>query len=257
MEYFFYFLTFVIGLLLGSFFNVCIYRIPREESIVFPASHCTNCSTKLKWKDLIPVFSFLVLGGRCRYCGEKISLKYPLVELATSLIYLILAVMFGMSSTFFIYAFLCSLLIIATVIDLEFQIIPNGLVIIGIVAGFIFSLLGLSVPLVDALIGMLVGGGIFLLVALLAQLILKREGIGGGDIKFMAMIGLFIGWRLTILSILLSIYSGGLIGGLLLLFGIKKRSDAIPYGPFIALGTFLSILYGNDLINWYVQTFFW
>lgn len=256
MDSLFYVLIFMVGLLLGSFFNVCIYRIPREESIVFPASHCTSCGTQLKWKDLIPVFSFILLGGRCRYCGEKISIKYPLVELFVALMYLILALIFGMSSSFFVYAFLSSLLIIASIIDLEFQIIPNGLVIIGIIVGLVFSLIGLSVHIEDALIGMLVGGGTFLLVALLAQLILKKEGMGGGDIKLMAMIGLFIGWRLTILSILLSIYSGGLIGGLLLLLRIKKRSDAIPYGPFIALGTFLSILYGNQLINWYVQTFF-
>lgn len=255
METIFYIFVFLFGLLLGSFFNVCIYRIPREQSIAFPPSHCTSCNTKLKWTDLIPVFSFLFLGGKCRYCREKISFRYPLIELLTGLIYVVLAVRFGISGTFAAYVVLCSILIIATAIDLEFQIIPNGLVLTGAIAGVLFSLAGLTVDWLDALIGMLVGGGTFLIVALLAHWILKKEGMGGGDIKLMGMIGLLIGWRLTSLSILLSVYAGGLIGGLLLLLRIKKRGDAIPYGPFIAAGTLLSIFFGNDLIRWYLSTF--
>ncbi len=255
METFFYIFVFLVGLLLGSFFNVCIYRIPREQSIVFPPSHCASCNTRLKWTDLFPLFSYLFLSGKCRYCHERISFRYPLIELLTGMIYLLLAVKFGISGTFAVYAVLCSILIIATAIDLEFQIIPNGLVLTGTIAGVIFSLAGLSVPWLDALLGMLVGGGTFLLVALLAYLILKKEGMGGGDVKFMGMIGLLIGWRLTSLSILLSVYAGGLIGALLLLLRIKKRGDAIPYGPFIAVGTLLSIFFGNDLINWYLSTF--
>ena len=248
-------LLFVIGLVMGSFFNVCIYRIPRKESIVFPPSHCTSCNTRLNWSDLIPVFSYLCLGGRCRYCHGKISVRYPLVELLTGSVYLVLAVRFGISGTFAVYAVLCSILMIASAIDLEYQIIPNGLVLTGILAGVLLSLTGCSVHWPDALAGMLVGGGTFLIVALLCRWILKKEGMGGGDIKLMAMIGLWIGWRLTGLSILLSIYAGGLMGGVLLLLRVKKRGDAIPYGPFIAIGTFLSILYGNNLIQWYLQTF--
>ncbi|HHY82518.1 MAG TPA: prepilin peptidase [Clostridiales bacterium] len=255
MEFFLCIMIFLIGLLMGSFFNVCIYRIPREESIVFPPSHCTSCGTQLKWQDLVPVFSWIFLGRRCRYCNEQISFRYPLIELLTGIIYLLLFLKFGISGTFLTYLTLCSILIITTAIDLEHQIIPNGLVLTGFAAGVILTLTGLSTTWKDALLGLLVGGGVFLIVALISELILKKEGMGGGDIKLMGMIGLLIGWKLTALSILLSIYAGGLIGGLLLLFRVKKHGDTIPYGPFIAAGTFISIFYGYDLINWYIRTF--
>ena len=140
---------FVTGLVMGSFFNVCVYRIPRKESIVFPPSHCTSCHTKLHGADLVPVLSYVCLGGRCRYCREKISVRYPLIELLTGSIYLILAVRFGTGGTFVSYAFLCSVLVIATAIDLEYQIIPNGLVLTGAIAGVLTSLAGWSVPWQD------------------------------------------------------------------------------------------------------------
>lgn len=250
-----YAIVFIIGLLMGSFYNVCIYRIPREESIAFPPSHCTSCGTKLIWMDLIPVISYIFIKGKCRYCHEKISPKYPLVELLTGFIFLVLFVKFQLSWTFAAYTILSSILIIATLIDLKYQIIPDGLVIVGAIAGIILSISGLSGDWLNSLIGMLIGGGTFLLVAILSVLILKKEGMGGGDIKLMGMIGLFAGWKLTALSILLSIYLGGIIGGCLLLFRIKKRGDHIPYGPFIAIGTFIAILYGNEIIQWYLQKF--
>lgn len=250
-----YILIFIIGLLLGSFYNVCIYRIPRAESIAFPPSHCTACNTRLKWFDLIPVFSYLFLKGGCRYCRVKISLQYPLVELLTGAAFLVSFIKFGFSWAFVTGIVLISILIIETFIDLEHQIIPNGLVLAGTIAAIIFSLFNLYVNWKDALIGMLVGGGTFLLVAVLSALILKKEGMGGGDIKLMGMIGLFLGWKLTSLSILLSIYLGGLIGGALLLLRIKKRGDHIPYGPFIAIGTIIAVFFGNDIISWYLQTF--
>ncbi|HCS75559.1 MAG TPA: prepilin peptidase [Clostridiales bacterium] len=246
---------FTAGMMLGSFFNVCIYRIPRAESIVFPPSHCTSCGTRLKWLDLFPLFSWLFLRGRCRSCKSKISIQYPLVELITGLLYMLLYLKFGFSDSFLTYLILASILIITTAIDIEHQIIPDELVFIGIIAGVVLVLTGLSVHWKDALIGLLVGGGTFLAVALLSEWILKKEGMGGGDIKLMGMIGLFLGWKLTVLSILLSIYAGGLIGGLLLILKIKKRGDAIPYGPFIAVGTIISIFFGNELITWYLQTF--
>jgi leader peptidase (prepilin peptidase)/N-methyltransferase len=179
-----------------------------------------------------------------------------MVELFCGLIFLFLYIIHGISGTFLTYAILCSVLVIATAIDIEHQIIPNGLVLTGTIAGVILVLTGFSVSWKDALIGMLIGGGTYLLVALLSQLVLRKEGMGGGDIKLMGMIGLMIGWRLTVLSILLSIYAGGIIGGLLLLFRVKKRGDAMPYGPFIAIGTIVSIFFGNELIQWYLQTIF-
>lgn len=255
MEFVLIALVSIAGLLMGSFFNVCIYRVPRDQSIVKPASRCTSCGTRLAWRDLMPVISWVSLGGKCRYCKSPISYRYTLVELLTGLIFVVLYLKFGISGSFLTYAILCSILIIATLIDLDFQIIPDGLVLTGAIFALLLIPAGLSVHWKDALLGMLAGGGTFLLIALLSSWILKKEGMGGGDIKLMGMIGLFIGWKLTALSILLSIYTGGIIGGLLMLLRKKKRGDAIPYGPFIAAGTVIAILYGNDLIQWYILTF--
>lgn len=255
MEFVLIALVSIAGLLMGSFFNVCIYRVPRDQSIVKPASRCTSCGTRLAWRDLMPVISWVSLGGKCRYCKSPISYRYTLVELLTGLIFVVLYLKFGISGSFLTYAILCSILIIATLIDLDFQIIPDGLVLTGAIFALLLIPAGLSVHWKDALLGMLAGGGTFLLIALLSSWILKKEGMGGGDIKLMGMIGLFIGWKLTALSILLSIYAGGIIGGLLMMLRKKKRGDAIPYGPFIAAGTVIAILYGNDLIQWYILTF--
>lgn len=246
---------FLLGLLLGSFFNVCIYRIPREESIAFPPSHCAACGHTLHWTDLFPVFSFLLLRGKCRYCQDRISFQYPLVELLTAAGFLFVYYLYGISGDFLVYAFLTSILIIATFIDLEHQIIPDGLVITGFVGGGIFLLAGLSTYWLDGLLGALAGGGFFLAVAYLSEWILKKEGMGGGDIKLMAMIGLILGWRMTLLGILLSVYIGGIIGGGLLLLRIKKRGEHIPFGPFIALGTLGSAFFGRQLLEWYVRVF--
>lgn len=246
------FLIGVLGLLLGSFFNVCIYRIPKKESIVAPPSRCGACGQTLKAPDLIPVFSYLFLRGRCRYCGVRISPRYPLVEILTAAVFLWVYWTQGMTWDFLISAFLAGILIVMTFIDLDHQIIPDGLVLTGFIGGAVFLLAGLTVPWQDALLGLLAGGGSFFLVALISEWILKREGMGGGDIKLMAMIGLILGWRMTLIAILLSVYAGGLIGGALLLFKIKKRGEAIPFGPFIALGTLLAALYGTQLLFWYL-----
>lgn len=242
----------IFGLLLGSFFNVCIYRIPKEASIVMPPSRCGSCGQTLKALDLIPVFSYLFLRGRCRYCGVRISPRYPLVEIFTAAVFLWVYLTQGLTWDFLTTAFLAGILIVMTFIDIDHQIIPDGLVLTGLIGGAVFLLAGLTVPWLDALLGLLVGGGSFYLVALLSEWILKREGMGGGDIKLMAMIGLFLGWRMTLLAILLSVYAGGLIGGTLLLLKIKKRGEAIPFGPFIALGTLIAALYGTQLLSWYL-----
>ena len=256
METWFFVIVFTTGLLMGSFFNVCIHRIPKKESIVFPASHCTTCNAKLNGPDLIPVLSYLCLRGRCRYCHAKISVRYPLIELLTGSVYLALAVRFGMEKIFVAYAVLCSFLIIAAAIDMEYQIIPDGLILAGGIFGILLSLAGWSVSWQDSSAGMLFGGGVPLLIAFLFWKVRHKEGMGGGDGKLMGLVGLFLGWKQAALSILLSIYAGGLFGGILLLLHRKKKDDAIPFAPFIAIGTFLSILYGRDLIRWYLQSFF-
>ena len=242
----------VMGLVLGSFYNVCIYRIGRGESIVFPPSHCPHCGHKLKPKDLIPVLSYVLLKGRCRYCRDRISFRYPLVEIITALGILLLYSKYGITLKFLAYVFLVSILIITAFIDLDSQIIPNSLTAVGAVGGICFSSLGFTVSPVDAVLGLSAGGGTLLIIAVISLLILKKEGMGGGDIKLMGMIGLFLGWKMTLLALLFAVYSGGIISLFLLIFKKKKMGQAIPFGPFIGLGTVIALIWGMPVLSWYM-----
>lgn len=242
----------VMGLILGSFYNVCIYRISREESIIFPSSHCPKCKHPLKPVDLIPVLSYILLGGRCRYCKDRISIRYPFVELITATAMLLLYYKYGFTGRFIAYVILSSILIIISFIDLDKQIIPDLLIIIGAVVAFLTCLLGWTVEFMDAILGLLLGGGILLIIGLVSLLVLKKEGMGGGDIKLMGMIGTFIGWKLTLLSLLFSIYLGGIASIFLLLFNKKQIGQTIPFGPFIACGTIVAIIWGIPILQWYL-----
>lgn len=243
-----YILVFVFGTIIGSFLNVVIYRVPRNESIVYPPSHCANCKHELKPYDLIPVVSYIVLRGRCRYCGNRISIRYPIVELLTGIIYLILFVYFGISIKSLSYAFLASLLIAISFIDMEHKIIPNKVILIGLIAGVAFRLIMINYGVWDYIVGFLVGGGVLLLISLLSG-----GGMGGGDIKLMAMIGLFVGWKLTISTLFLAVVLGAIGGIAMILFKIKTRKDYIPFGPYISIACLISILYGYDLLNMYIK----
>lgn len=245
--------VFLTGLLLGSFFNVCIYRIPRNESIAFPPSHCPNCGYKLGSWDLIPVFSYLFLRGQCRKCKNKISLQYPIVELLTAILFLCIYLKYGLAWKTLFLIFLSSILIIASFIDFEHKIIPDQLVIAGLIVGALFVILQIQKPFYDLLLGFLIGGGSLFLMGILSLFLFKKEGMGGGDIKLMAVIGLFLGTKLTIVALLFSIYIGGFFGILLLILRLKKLQEAISYGPFIAIGTLAALFWGNELIHWYVQ----
>lgn len=244
-----------LGLSLGSFLNVCIWRIPRGESVMAPPSHCGACGTRLRPLDLIPVLSYIALGGRCRYCRERISIRYPLVEMLTAAILAGLYIRFGFSWIFGFYAVLCILLIAVAWIDLDHQIIPDSLVVIGAAAGLAMDIAGLGIGVWDALLGALAGGGTLLLIALIALYGFKKEGMGGGDIKLMAMAGLYLGWRLTILSLFLSVCLAAAIGIVLMALGKKKRQDAIPLGPFLATGILLGVFWGERLLGWYIGQF--
>jgi len=243
-----YILVFVFGLIIGSFLNVVIYRFPRNESIVYPPSHCTNCKSELKPYDLVPIVSYIFLRGRCRYCGNRISIRYPIVELLTGFIYLILFIYFGISIKSLLYAFLASLLIVITFIDMEHKIIPNKVILIGLIAGAAFRVLMFNYGLWDYIVGFLIGGGVLLLISLLSG-----GEMGGGDIKLMAMIGLFIGWKLTISTLFLAVVLGAIGGIAMILFKIKTRKDYIPFGPYISIACLISILYGYDLLNMYIK----
>lgn len=240
------------GILIGSFLNVCIYRIPRNESIAFPPSHCTTCGNPLKIKDLIPVFSYLSLKGKCRYCREKISLQYPIVELFNAMIHLILFMKFGISLVFAKYALLSSLLIIVFFIDLTHQIIPDGIILLGLAASIVWLVFHIGdVSWISGIIGFLLGGGLFLLIALVTH-----GAMGGGDIKLMGMLGLYLGWEHILLITFFSFIIGAIVSMLLIFCKLKGRKDYIPFGPFIGIAALLSIFFGNAIIQWYIMRFF-
>ena len=245
-------IIFVLGLIIGSFNNVCIYRIPKNESIIFPASHCTKCHSTIKAVDNIPVLSYFLLRGKCRKCGEKISIRYPIVELITGLIYVSLFFIYGRSTLALIYAILSSALIIISFIDLDEQIIPDEISLPGIAIGFIISFFVSYISYIDSLLGILVGGGIILLIALAGMAVFKKEAMGGGDVKLAAMIGAFIGWRYIALSLFIGFFIGAIVGIVLIVLKVKNKDDLVPFGPFIVLGSFITILWGKNILTWYL-----
>ena len=245
-------LIFVLGLIVGSFSNVCIYRIPRNESVIYPASHCPKCRTKIKPLDNIPLLSYILLKGRCRNCGSKISIQYPVVEFLTGLIYLIIYLIYGLSIQSLVYIILLSALIIIAFIDLQEQIIPDVISLPGIVVGLILSFIVPYMSFINSVLGTLVGGGIILISARVGSIIFKKEAMGGGDAKLTAMIGAFLGWRYTIISLFLGFFLGALTGIILIMTKIKKREDVIPFGPFIALGSIITLLCGEKILAWYI-----
>lgn len=241
-------LTFSFGLLIGSFLNVVIYRLPRQQSVVFPPSHCPKCDTNLTAGDLVPLLSWLKLKGRCRYCSGGIPIRYPLTELFTAIIFYLLSFYFtgwhlaGMLT-------LAAVLIAAAVIDYDHGIIPNKLVLAGLTAGCLFVILNPWLGRVSHIFGFLIGGGV-----LLALAVISRGGMGGGDIKLTAMIGLFLGPKLVLTAVVLAAFLGGGGGLILIASGKKGRKDAMVFGPFLAAGALISLLWGQQLLAWYFST---
>lgn len=240
--------AFLFGSVIGSFLNVCIYRMPRKESIVFPASHCPKCDANIKPYDNIPIISYIFLRGRCRGCGKKISLLYPFVEFLNAAGYAFIIYKFGPNINSLIYALFYSSLIVVTFIDLEHQIIPDRITLPGIVIGFVLGAAVLPVGWLNSLIGLFLGGGLFYLVA-----VLSRGGMGGGDIKLIAMIGAFLGWQSVLLTIFLGALAGSVVGISLMIFKGKGRKYPVPFGPFLALGAVAALFWGNYIINWYIN----
>ena len=242
----------IFGAMVGSFLNVCIFRLPKEESIIWPGSHCPHCKNAIKFYDNIPLVSYFLLRGRCRYCKGSISLQYPLVEGITALSSLILIIKFGPSLSYLVYFAFVSALIVITVIDLYHQIIPDVISLPGIGVGLLVSLIIPQITFSNSLIGVLLGGGSLFLVATLYQWLFKREGMGGGDVKLLAMIGAFLGWKAVILTILLSSLIGSVTGIMIMVLKGKNFKYAIPFGPFLSLGAVISLFYGQNIINWYL-----
>jgi len=244
-------IIFILGLIIGSFSNVCIFRIPKKESIVFPSSHCTSCQHRIKAIDNIPVLSYIFLKGKCRNCGEKISIRYPTVELLTAVIYILIYSIYGWTIITLIYLILSSALIIISFIDLDEQIIPDEISLPGIILGFIISFFMPYITVYNSFFGILAGGGIIYIIAILGSAIFKKEAMGGGDVKLAAMIGAFLGWKLVILSLFVGFFMGAVAGLFLIGLKIKSKEDLIPFGPFIVLGSFIAMFWGNNILSWY------
>ncbi|WP_366922508.1 prepilin peptidase [Metallumcola ferriviriculae] len=241
-------IVFLFGLVIGSFLNVVIYRLPLKQSIIFPASHCPNCGVHLLIRDLVPVLSWLFLQGRCRNCGTRISRRYPLIELFTALVFLILSLYFQGWQLIGLL-FLAAILIAASAIDFKHGIIPNQLIIAGLVVGLADIFLNVSLTWQQQLLGFFTGGGLLLLLA-----VVSRGGMGGGDIKLTAVMGIFLGPKLVLVTLVLASALGAAAGVALILAGKKGRKDAIVFGPFLAVGALLALLWGETLLGWYFST---
>jgi leader peptidase (prepilin peptidase)/N-methyltransferase len=247
-----YLISIIFGAMVGSFLNVCICRLPKEESIVWPGSHCPDCKKQIKFYDNIPLISYILLKGKCRHCKKTISFQYPLIEGMTALSSLFLIIKFGPSLSYFVYFAFVSALIVITVIDLYHQIIPDVISLPGIGVGLLVSLIIPQITFSNSLIGILLGGGSLFLVATLYQWLFKREGMGGGDVKLLAMIGAFLGWKAVILTILLSSLIGSVTGIMIMVLKGKNFKYAIPFGPFLSLGAVIALFYGESLLRWYL-----
>jgi leader peptidase (prepilin peptidase)/N-methyltransferase len=268
-EIFTYILSFIFGTVIGSFLNVCIYRLPKEESIVYPGSHCTSCNEPISFYNNIPILSYLFLMGKCSKCNSKISLRYPLVEILTGLLFLATVWSFGLSIETLFYLIFISALIPITFIDLEHMIIPNVITYPGIIVGILYNALktdwdyGLElinnfslgmqsffsllseVPILDSIFGVILGGGILLLIAYVYEAVKKRQGMGMGDVKLLAMIGAFFGWEGVLFVIFLGSILGSVIGISII---IAKRGDlkyALPFGPFLSIAAVIYIFTGG------------
>ena len=247
-------LTVVVGLAVGSFLNVCIYRLPRNESLAFPPSQCPRCRKRLAWFDNIPLVSWLFLRGRCRQCGQPISLQYPMVELITAVVAVLIVLVTPPGVLLVSRLLLAAILIVLFAIDLELQILPNILTLPGIAAGFLFSLVAPPGP-VASLAGIALGAGILYGIAAAYYAVRREEGMGMGDVKMLAMIGAFLGWRAVLLTLILSSFAGAAIGLLLMLSRREGLRYALPFGTFLALGALVAMLAGEAIVDWYLGYF--
>ena len=251
----FNFFIFVLGLAVGSFLNVCIYRLPREQSIVKPRSRCPNCKKLIHWYDNIPLLSYIILRGKCRYCKAKVSFQYFMVELLTGLMFLLFYNHFVFSVISLIYVVFACGLIVATFVDFNFRIIPDEINIGGIILGLIVSLIypylhNTSSHLLGfyrSFLGIIIGGGIIWITGIIGDFIFKKETMGGGDVKLLAMIGAFLGWKLAILTFFVSPVFGAVVG---IIIKLRTKSSLIAYGPYLSLGAIIVLFWGNNILRW-------
>jgi leader peptidase (prepilin peptidase)/N-methyltransferase len=261
------------GLIVGSFLNVCIVRLPRGRSIVSPPSHCPRCKRSIKFFDNIPVISFLILRGKCRACNERISWRYPAVELLNGLLYVWTVHEFGFGGEMFLVMAFCSSLIVVTFIDYDHQIIPDVITLPGMLVGlmlapFFMSVLADPLPFrlgsllphagpyltgfLNSFIGLLCGATPLFAIGWLWEKLRNIEAMGGGDVKLMGMVGSFLGWKGALLTIMLGALAGSVVGITLILLKRHKMDKVIPFGPFLAIGAVMTMFYGYDIVSWYL-----
>lgn len=243
------------GLVVGSFLNVVIHRLPRHIPFLAERSACPHCGVRLKWYHNVPVLSFALLRGKCAFCGGKISYRYPAVEIINALFYVYFYWQFGLGLNFAVFAFLSSALLVIFFIDLDFQIIPDVITLPGMALGLAVSLLPGGIGAVGAVVGLLVGGGALYLIAVLGDWLFKKESMGGGDVKMAAMLGAFLGWQKIILIFMSSAVIGLVVSLVIMIFSARVRETrVVPFGPFLATAAILSIVYGDQLIRLYLTS---
>ena len=244
----------VSGLAVGSFLNVCIHRLPGRESIAWPASHCTACQRTLAWFENVPVVSWLVLRGRCRTCGARIGLTYPLVELVTGMVFAGGYLLYGVTPLLAVRLLFACAMIVLFVIDLRHRILPNVITLPGIVAGLIFGSM-LPPGWLASVIGAAVGGGVLFVIAEAYYRLRGVEGLGMGDVKMLAMIGAFLGWQLTLVTLVLASFSGSVVGMGIIASGRGGMQAALPFGTFLAVGAIVAAVSGDAMLAWYLSLY--
>jgi len=241
----------VLGLVVGSFLNVCIYRLPRGQSVNWPGSRCTTCDRSLAWYENIPIVSWVVLRGRCRTCGERISVMYPIVEAITAAMFIAGYFIYGWTPLLAVrLAFTCAMIVLF-VIDLQHYLLPNVITVPGIVIGFALSLV-LPPGWKASLIGLIAGGGLLFAIAEAWYRFRGIEGLGMGDVKMLAMIGAFLGWKLMLVTLVLSSFAGSLIGVGAIALGRGGMKSMLPFGTFLAVGALTAAVAGDVILNWYL-----
>ena len=245
--------VFILGIILGSFLTVCVHRVPKGLSIVAPRSACPACGKLIRWYDNVPLLSFLWLKGACRACQEAITPRYPIIELANGLGYLLVVWRFGFTWQTIVYAGLFSVFWVVTWIDWDHKIIPDVITLPGIVIGFLCGALLLPTGWFNSILGIVVGGGILLALAWISPYVFGKEGMGGGDIKFLAMVGAFLGWQQALITLMVASVFGAVIGIGLLALKVMKKGQYIPFGPYLALGALIAMIWGTDIWQWYFR----
>lgn len=244
-------LVLITGCLTGSFLNVVIYRLPREKSLVFPGSKCPGCDNPIAFYDNVPVLSWLLLSGKCRKCNEKISTRYPIVELMTGILFLMVYQSYDIGYNWIFLSYFVSLMVVITWIDIDFMLILHSITYPSIGVGFIYSYINNTLP--QAILGSIIGGVLFYLIAKISLLVMKKEGMGMGDVTFVILLGAWLGLSNLLGSLFISFILGSLIG--IIFLAVKGKSEHFPFGPSLAIGALITMITNNYLLNWYINNF--